>query len=43
MKHTLPVFAAIALGLAVPASAQEEAAPPPPDAEPAEADRKSVV
>ena len=33
MKHTLPVFAAIALGLAVPASAQEEAAPPsPPDA-----------
>lgn len=37
MKHTLPVFAAIALGLAVPASAQEEAAPPPPDAEPAEA------
>jgi len=37
MKHTLPVFAALALGLAVPASAQEEAAPPPPDAEPAEA------
>lgn len=37
MKHTLPVLAALALGLAAPASAQEEIAPPPPDAEPAEA------
>ncbi len=36
MKRTFPVFAALALGLAVPASAQEEAAPPPP-ADPAAA------
>jgi Spy/CpxP family protein refolding chaperone len=37
MKRTFPVFAALALGLAVPASAQEESAPPPPPAEPAAA------
>jgi len=36
MKRTFPVFAALALGLAVPASAQEET-PPPPPAEPAAA------
>jgi hypothetical protein len=31
MKRTFPVFAALALGLAVPASAQEAAPPPPAD------------